>query len=218
MYSQNNEEEFILQHFKDRNVEGLAFLDIGAFDAFSFSNTRALYERGFKGTLVEPSPSSYKKLLEAYGEDPGMQIFPVAISDKNGTVEFWDAERSAISSLIEETTVKWTESHGTQFTKISIEACDMPTLLNRCRYTKYQFVNIDTEGNVFEILQQINPAAIGCELMCVEWASENLESYEGYFKKHGMVEVMRNSENLIYSRPPKQGLLGSVQAWMKRKP
>lgn len=217
MYSQNNEEEFILKFFKNRTAEGLAFLDIGAHDAFKFSNTRALYERGFKGTLVEPSPACYDKLMQVYGNDPGMQVLPVAISDKNETVSFWDSGGFATSSLIEETTSKWTESYGTQYTKIEVEACDIPTLLSRCRYQKYQFVNIDTEGNVFEILQQINPAAIGCELMCVEWASENLAAYEAYFQRHGMEKILQNGENLIYSRPAKEGLLGSVLSWVKGK-
>src|ERR1035437_6109979 len=52
-YSQNSEEDFILDFFKDY-PKGQA-IDIGAYDTFRFSNTRALYETGkWSGVLVEP--------------------------------------------------------------------------------------------------------------------------------------------------------------------
>lgn len=38
------------------------FCDIGAFDGVTFSNTRALYEEGWSGILVEPNPRVFEAL------------------------------------------------------------------------------------------------------------------------------------------------------------
>ena len=60
MYSQNNEEEIILNFFKEK--KGI-FLDLGAYDGIGLSNTRALAEKGWKGVCVEQTAykEAYKK-------------------------------------------------------------------------------------------------------------------------------------------------------------
>ena len=58
LYSQNNEQTYILEAFAEKS-DG-RFLDIGAYDAKLLSNTRALYERGWSGVMVEPSPGPMK--------------------------------------------------------------------------------------------------------------------------------------------------------------
>ena len=64
MYSQNNEEQVILNYFSNQN-QGI-FLDIGANDGITLSNVRALAEKGWKGALIEPSKISYNKAKENY--------------------------------------------------------------------------------------------------------------------------------------------------------
>lgn len=53
MYSQNNEQQVIIDYFsKNTSGNGGRFIDIGAFDPFKFSNTRALYEKQFDSTVL----------------------------------------------------------------------------------------------------------------------------------------------------------------------
>ncbi len=61
MYSQNNEEKFILEHFKNRKGK---FLDIGAYDGKTFSNTFALVELGWSGLEIEASPINFVNLMK----------------------------------------------------------------------------------------------------------------------------------------------------------
>ena len=100
MYSQNNEEEIILQFFKG-SATG-TFLDIGAYNPFKFSNTRALYEKGFKGVFVEPSPTLKPAFDQAYGRDEGIQLLPLCIGARNGVVDFYNACGDAVSTTIKE--------------------------------------------------------------------------------------------------------------------
>ena len=59
MYSQNQEEQYILNHFKDKQG---TFLDLGAYDGKELSNTRALVEQGWAGCCVEPHPTICEQL------------------------------------------------------------------------------------------------------------------------------------------------------------
>jgi len=56
IYSQNLEQNYILEYFKDRRG---TFIDIGANDGLTLSNTRALVELGWRGVFVEPSPMAF---------------------------------------------------------------------------------------------------------------------------------------------------------------
>lgn len=66
MFSQNNEEQYILEYFKGQESQ-INFLEIGAYSPFTFSNTRALVELGHKGVYVEPSPKCFAEFAKEYG-------------------------------------------------------------------------------------------------------------------------------------------------------
>ena len=67
MYSQNDEEKIILDLLKDQPVGRL--LDIGAFDGKTFSNSLALFEKGWSGVVVEPNPESLVALIKLHGKN-----------------------------------------------------------------------------------------------------------------------------------------------------
>ena len=195
MYSQNDEEKYILEYFK--NAKSGSFLDIGAFHPKTFSNTRALYERGFKGVFIEPSPALLTAFEAEYGADDAIQILPVCVGATNGTVEFFDSGGDAISTTVEAEMRRWEEAYNTQFKKIAREMVTVAELLHRTRYKTFDFINIDTEGNVLEVLEQIDARALGVKLMCIEWNGKDRSQFEAYFARYGMKTIMSNSENMI---------------------
>lgn len=198
MYSQNNEEDIILKFF-NKDTQG-TFLDIGAYHPTVFSNTRALYEKGFKGVFVEPSPTLKPPFVTAYGNDPQMQLLEICVGTENGTVDFYNSYGDAVSTTIKAETVRWEQDLGVKFELMQIEMVDVAGLIERCQYKQFDFINIDTEGNVFDILNQIDPAALGCRLICAEWAGKDKELFEQYFARHQMRKLLENGENLIYAR------------------
>ena len=76
-YSQNAEEQHILRIVGDQPGR---FLDIGAYNPKLFSNTRALYERGWSGVMVEPSPGPFESLLREYGNDDRIKLICAAVT------------------------------------------------------------------------------------------------------------------------------------------
>lgn len=196
MYSQNDEEKFILEYFA--TATSGKFLDIGAYHPKTFSNTRALYEKGFKGVFVEPSPSLLPNFEAEYGNDSEIQLLPVCVGKVNGRVDFFDSGGDAISTTVATETRKWEVAYNSQFTKISRDMVTVPELLRLARYKSFDFINIDTEGNVLEIFRQIDPLALGVKLMCVEWNGNDKAEFVKLFKRARMRPIMENGENMIY--------------------
>lgn len=195
-YSQTGEDIVISRELA--SVRGGRFLDIGAFHPFQFSNTRRLYEMGFKGVFVEPSPSLRGAFDREYGWDAGIVLMPVCVGARTGTATLWDSGGDAISSLIREETTKWTESFGTKFTPVEVEIITVPELLRRSPYKKFDFVNIDTEGTVWEIVQQIDFRALGCKVVCLEWNAREEGLFVEHLRAQGYGEIHRTAENLIF--------------------
>jgi len=81
MYSQNKEEEHILNYFGSHVG---TFCSIGENDGKTLSNVRALAERGWKGVMVEPDPAAYARLEALYHNQKGLYTYNYAISDHNG--------------------------------------------------------------------------------------------------------------------------------------
>jgi hypothetical protein len=75
--SQNREDDYILAYFGDFVGR---FLDVGAMDGITISNTYALAQKGWKGVCVEPDPQALEGLQRTHGDNPNIVIAPVAIS------------------------------------------------------------------------------------------------------------------------------------------
>jgi FkbM family methyltransferase len=195
-YSQSGEDLIICRELE--SIQRGTFLDIGAYHPFTFSNTRRLYELGFKGVFVEPSPSLRGAFEEEYQSDPSIVLLPVCVGESNGIATLWDSGGDAISSLNVEETKKWTEAYGTKFTPIEVEILTVAELLHRCPYRKFDFVNIDTEGNVWEIVRQFDFQALACTVVCLEWNGRDAELYLKHLGDQGYREIHRNHENLIF--------------------
>jgi FkbM family methyltransferase len=96
MFSQNNEEEIIIEALT--GVPPGKFLDIGAYDGRSFSNTMRLTELGWGGICFEPSPSVFPALLKLHGDNEKIGLVNAAITPSGGLLEFWDSGGDAIST------------------------------------------------------------------------------------------------------------------------
>lgn len=204
MYSQNKEEQFILEYFTRNKIEVGTFLDIGANDGVTLSNVRALAELGWGGVLVEPSKTSYNKAVENYKDFSIVEIYNVAISDKTGEMEFFESgehlgtgDHSLLSSLSESETKRWQKE---TFTKTTVDSYSWPDFLNLSSKKKFDFISIDAEGFDLIILAQMDLDELDCKLVCVEWNGRYFNPFDDYFKRFNFNLIHENPENLIYGR------------------
>lgn len=204
MYSQNNEELYIVNHFTFLESNGVSltktFLDLGAYDGLDLSNSRRLMELGWSGMCVEPHPEIYKKLIANCNDFAPVKFCPYAIGEKNGFAQF-NANDTYYSTLKESELKRW-ENHNFNFSPITVEVLDFKTFYNKVSFFKtYDFISIDCEGLDYEILTQINLDEVGCYMVCVETNGKETEKYIEYINKFKGFNVLTiNAENLIMAR------------------
>lgn len=198
MYSQNQEEKFILDYFKD--FKG-TFLDIGANDGITLSNSRALVELGWRGVLVEPSPKAYAQLKENCKKFEGIYTYPYALGDSNDMVKFHDSgthlnkgDHGLLSTITEEDFNKWRGI--TKFEEIEVECFRWKTFLNRLTIKAFDFISIDTEGYDMTIIKQID--LTGVKLICLEWNGKQKAEFSEICR--GFRLIYESAENLIFAR------------------
>ncbi len=212
MYSQNNEEEIILQFFKGKVG---SFLDIGAYDGVSLSNTRALAEHGWSGALIEGSSFSFQKLFSLYGGNNRFTLIN-AILDPRGEsagkiVKMWEAPNCAVTTINPQNFEKWQEDvvmhsdGGVKFSEIFVAPTPLSAILDffRGQNAKFDFVSIDIEGGSSDIAMLYNPDEFGTSLLCVEHDDRDGEIVARYAKL-GFVPVLKNDENIILSKESQQ--------------
>lgn len=193
MFSQNDEEKHILNYFKDYIG---TFLDIGAYDGITLSNTYRLSLLGWKGICIEPSPKVYEKLSVLYKDNKNIRCLNLAIGTINGKSTFYD-NHDALATLKQEELKRWEKTNHV-FNPIEVDVMTFEKFYNNP--FNFDFINIDAEGMDFDILRQIDLNSIGCKLLCIEYNSINPKIYIDYCNKFDMKLIHKNAENLIFAR------------------
>lgn len=200
MYSQSNEEQIILDYFKDFTG---TFIDIGANDGITFSNTRALALRGWRGVFVDPIPEAIQRCKHLYSGYKGFYFYECAISDHNGK-KVIDAsgplctasDVGLVSTFHAKEKARFSKS--VKYTPLEVKTYRWKTFLNRLTIRQFDFVSMDCEGDELNILPEIDLSNV--KMICLEWNGNNFIklAYEEYLS--GFNLIYTSGENLIYAR------------------
>ncbi|MDO8301903.1 MAG: FkbM family methyltransferase, partial [Sedimentisphaerales bacterium] len=160
-YSQNGQDIFLTQTlFKDKG-NGV-FVDIGAHDGITFSNTCYLEKNlGWSGFCFEPNPDVFQQLIK----NRTCQCLSYAIADFAGNAAFMkiDGRSQMLSGLID----KYDPGHLTRIedelreyggkkNEIKIVCARLDEILNEYGVQEVDYLSIDTEGAEFDILRTID--------------------------------------------------------------
>lgn len=206
VYSQNNEQEVILAYFgvhMDKDFKG-TFLDIGANDGRTFSNTLALAEIGWRGALIEPSPKAFERLTMEYLNRDGYELHNIALGGYDGMATLHesgslvdDKDIALVSSLRPSELKRW-ESLNMKFEKVQVQQRTWKTFLENTMFGIFDFISIDIEGMELQLLNQINFKKVACKLICIEWNSKGFQLYDTKITRQGYKLIHKTPENLIY--------------------
>ena len=201
MYSQNNEEQIILNYFGESKGH---LLDLGANDGKTFSNSLKLIENGWSADLVEASPKTFDKLNLLHSERKDVKCHKIAVSNVNGTVKFHDSgtllggsDESLVSTLNPSEKLRW---KGTvDYNEIVVESVTFNNLLNLTKKPTFDFITIDIEGVDWIVLKQIDLKEVGCKMLIIENNGKEALKYVMYCKQFGLKLLSSNQENLIFA-------------------
>jgi FkbM family methyltransferase len=209
-YSQNNEQEIILNFFNGRIG---SYLDIGAFDGVGMSNTLALAELGWQGTAVEASPWVFKRLKSNYEKRQLTSrvklIEAAAVPDSYpDQMTFYETRKMkdsepgfGVGSFCKEHAFKQiiniSNNEFREMIEITVPTVKVSNLLST---DSYNFISIDVEEFNLELMismpWHLQPEL---ELICVE---EDLAPYRfvNFMKPLGWKLLKQESYNLFFIR------------------
>ena len=161
-WSQSGEQAAILAAFE--GAPPGRFLDVGAYHPTCFSNTRALFEMGWSGLMIEPSPGPRQALLKEYGNEPRITILSAAMAIEPGFIPLHVTD-DAVSTSSEAQHEQWREAGG-YYGKLCVPTITWEQIGNQ--FGGFDMVNIDAEGtsaDLFLRMLQLNrkPHCVCCE-------------------------------------------------------
>jgi FkbM family methyltransferase len=197
-YSQFDEEEFILKFFAGFTGR---FLDIGAFDGVSMSNTRALLERGWRGMLVEPLARNCVKLQEncaVFGDRA--VLVNAGVQAKRGLSRFYCCDvpgREWAATLDHDHIDDVVQNLNRQ--PVLIPCVEPAQLWDK--FAPFDFITIDAEWMDWEIAQAMPEDMIAAaRLICIEPQNLYYKEMREFFIARGMKLVHTTPPNLFFAR------------------
>jgi FkbM family methyltransferase len=153
-YSQIGQDLEVLKIYNNK-TNGF-YVDIGAHDGITFSNTYLLEKSyNWKGICAEPVPKNYK-LLRA--NRPNAMCCNMAVYNKSDSVVMFDiADNYDFLSGITERIGCYLDSVNANKTQILVRTITLNDLLERYNAPQFiDYLSLDTEGSELDILQSVD--------------------------------------------------------------
>ncbi len=192
-YSQCREQPAILKAF-----EGCAparFLDIGAWHPQTFSNVRALYEQGWSGLCIEPSPRPMLNLLAEYGDEPRITLVQAAAGIEPGIIPLHISD-DGVSTSSEAGYEQWKDrAHFRGTLMVPVVTLEQIS----ARFGHFDFWSIDAEGLSADLFLRMLTLGYTPYCVCAEHDGRTTELLQAATHA-GYKAVLVNGTNLIVSR------------------
>jgi FkbM family methyltransferase len=192
-YSQYGEDAHILQVF---DAPG-RFLDIGAWHPKQLSNTRALYEAGWSGVVIEPSPAPFLAQLDEYGNDPRIMLVHAAIGFDRHCAKLYCTD-DAVSTTEDAQYEAW-KNHATYRGVFWVPMLTLEDIFNQFGTPGFDFVNIDVEGKSVDVFVALLATEALPKCVCVEHDNRIVEATQ-MAEKRGYKQIHLNGTNVIFAR------------------
>jgi FkbM family methyltransferase len=161
-YSQDKQDE-LLETYVFREHRRGVFVDVGAWDGVTFSNTLFFEkERGWSGIHIEPLKDQYEALVK---NRPHSVNLNVAVSDFNGETEFLSipGPTSMLSGItsnydprhIERIALE-TSALNTQGTTVTVPVRRLDSIFREHNTRRVHYLSIDAEGSEMNIIRSID--------------------------------------------------------------
>lgn len=201
-YSQCEQDKFINENFFKNQKNGV-FVDIGAHDGISFSNTYFFEkELNWTGICIEPIPEVFAKLKRnrkcicaqgcAATETKKSEFLKIS-----GPLEMLSGLVSKYSTQHKERIQREILEYGGACERIQVQCYNVNELFEKYGITHINFLSLDTEGGEFEILRSINFSEYQIDVIAVE-NNYALPYFNYYLEQQGFKHVKSLEQDLIF--------------------
>ena len=194
MYSQNNEEAYILEAVK--SVENRRFLDVGGYHFETFSNTRQLFLNGWSGVMIEPAPHLMSGLVRDLGHEERIELVSAAVGTEAGMTTLY-----VTADMLSTTNAEWQAKRADAAVwlgKMRVPVITFTDISNL--WGGFEFVSIDTEGTSVELCFDMMARDWRPKCICCEEDGRMRELCERMTARYGYQLVYASQENAVLVR------------------
>lgn len=191
------------------------FVDVGANDPVGASNTWALYERGWSGITIEPTPGACAKFVEKRPRDICLNV---AVGDRDGEISFFTFGSGAGHSTCDRARAEALQRElGQQMTEIKVPVRTLGSIFaEHAKDRDIDVVSIDAEGAEAAILRgaqldKFRPKLILIEAMAANVQVDASEEASKLLEQNGYVLGYEDGLNKFFVAKERGELLDALR-------
>ena len=200
-YAQNGEDAVILGSLKwvDKGV----YVDVGAYHPALYSNTYALYKKGWQGIVIDPNLD----MKPLYSLLRPRDIFVhAAVGAREESIPYYMFSDGSYNGFDEERAKGWEASRGLCIKEVRmISFKPLSQILKEQNIRRIDFLNVDVEGLDLEVLKthdwSILPRIIAIEDETFNPDKPHENAIYCYLNNKGYVLAGLAGLTLIFSKP-----------------
>jgi FkbM family methyltransferase len=205
LYKSQSLQDVFLDRWVFAGMTGGVFVDIGAHDGVSLSNSFFFEQaRGWTGICIEPNPDTFQRLIANRRTD----ALNCCVAARSGTVQF--QKISGYSEMLSGIAVNYRpehrkrvddelKQHGGSSELIAIEARTMSDIAAQHGLSEITYLSIDTEGSELEILQSMDLERPFVHAVTAECNFDDAKTQMvSLMYRHGFDCVMTLSHDLVF--------------------
>jgi len=152
-YSQEGEDIILERLLADR--AGGFFVDVGAHHAQRFSNTYALYRKGWRGINIDATPGSMASFVALRPEDVNLEL---AISDRTQMLELSVFKEPALNTFDAQLARAYMAAGSERTGTVQLQAKTLEQVLDTHlpKGRRIDLLSVDVEGEDLAVLQSNN--------------------------------------------------------------
>jgi len=187
------------------------FVEVGAYDGESFSNTSCLSDQGWNGLYVEPIYEFYLRCLKRHDKNDVI-VANVAIGLEEKEVKIYQGD--TLTTLNEAQVGRYNEIDWSKHISFSETTCDqmrLDSLMEKLEVPKnFDILVVDVEGKESEVFKTFELDEWNPKMLIVELEDEH-ESFQKYpeliieikelrnfIHKKGYVEIYKDHINTVF--------------------
>lgn len=214
-YSQCGEDLIADFVFAQLRIDKPSYLDLGAHHPQFLSNTYFFYNKGSRGTNVEPDRSLLREFLKIRPEDKNLNV-GVGLNAKKEIADFYLMSARTLNTFSKEEATRIQE-YGTHKIDniLKVELVPLNQIIKENFFERApNFVSIDIEGLDFEIAKSFDFDNYRPEVFCIETLTYTEDNSEE--KETEILDYMQEKNYIVYADTFINTIFVDRAAWQNR--